>query len=86
MAAIHGISNWPREIHGTESAQISRRGGRSDPIPDPQFSDPQAGKVTRRYWIVAVDSLGQEGFPSAPVWHQRQYRQVYQQLTGEWHQ
>ena len=28
-----------------------------------------AGKVTRRYWVVAVDALGQEGFPSAPTWH-----------------
>ena len=27
-----------------------------------------------RYWIVAVDVLGQEGFPSAPSWHYRQYR------------
>lgn len=58
----------------------------AEPIEDAKFSDPQAGKVTRRYWIVAVDALGQEGFPSAPVWHQRQYRQIYQQFTGEWHQ
>jgi hypothetical protein len=57
-----------------------------EPIAVTQFSDPAAGKVTRRYWIVAVDMLGQEGFPSAPVWFQRQYRQIYQQFTGEWHQ
>jgi hypothetical protein len=58
----------------------------ADPIAATQFSDPDAGNVTRRYWIVAVDALGQEGFPSAPVWFQRQYRQIYQQFTGEWHQ
>lgn len=58
----------------------------ADPIKEPQFIDAEAGDVTRRYWIVAVDALGQEGFPSAPVWHRRQYRQIYTQFTGEWHQ
>jgi hypothetical protein len=36
-----------------------------------------------RYWIVAVDALGQEGVPSSPVWHQRKYAGFF---TGEWHQ
>jgi hypothetical protein len=36
-----------------------------------------------RYWIVAVDVLGQEGVPSSPVWHQRKYTGFF---TGEWHQ
>jgi hypothetical protein len=57
-----------------------------EPTGEPRFTDPQAGDATRRYWIVAVDGLGQEGFPSAPVWHQRQYRSIYQQFTSEWHQ
>jgi hypothetical protein len=36
-----------------------------------------------RYWIVAVDVLGQEGVPSSPVWHQRSYAGFF---GGEWHE
>ena len=36
-----------------------------------------------RYWIVAVDGLGQEGQPSSPVWHQHSYAGFF---AGEWHQ
>ncbi len=42
-----------------------------------------AGSDSTRYWIVAVDPLGQEGEPSAPVWFNHRYRGFF---TGEWHQ
>jgi hypothetical protein len=58
----------------------------ADPISEPRFTDARAGKDTRRYWVVAVDALGQEGFPSAPTWHNRQYRRYYEPFVGEWHQ
>lgn len=51
-----------------------------------RFSDAKATKDTKRYWVVAVDKLGQEGFPSAPVWHWRQFRSYYEPFTSEWHQ
>ena len=58
--------------------------------PEPQaattFSDPEAGKTARRYYVVAVDALGQEGFPSSPVWFERDWKQFYKPFTGEWHQ
>jgi hypothetical protein len=38
---------------------------------------------TTRYWVTAVDALGQEGEPSTPVWHKHGYKGFY---TGEWHQ
>ncbi len=57
-----------------------------EPIKDNKFVDKEAGKDTKRYWIVAVDVLGQEGYPSAPVWHYRQYRKFYEPFVGEWHQ
>lgn len=57
-----------------------------EPIAATTFSDPKAGKDTRRFWVIAVDALGQEGIPSAPAWYDRQYRKYYESFTGEWHQ
>lgn len=53
---------------------------------EPRFEDAKAGTDTKRYWVVAVDALGQEGLPSAPAWHNRQYRKAYEPFVGEWHQ
>lgn len=55
-------------------------------VPEPRYTDAKAGKDTRRYWVVAVDALGQEGLPSAPAWHYRQFRRYYEPFVGEWHQ
>jgi hypothetical protein len=58
----------------------------ADPVTEIAYTDAKAGKDTRRYWVVAVDALGQEGFPSAPVWHYREYRRSYAPFVGDWHQ
>jgi hypothetical protein len=58
----------------------------ADPVAEPRYTDAQAGTDTRRYHVVAVDALGQEGFPSAPTWHYRQYRRYYVPFVGDWHQ
>ena len=50
-------------------------------LKETKFSHKSAG--TTRYWIVAVDALGQEGQPSSPAWHQRRYEGFFR---GEWHQ
>jgi hypothetical protein len=50
------------------------------------LSDGKAGKTTRRYYVVAVDALGQEGFPSSPVWFNREWQSFYKPFVGEWHQ
>ncbi len=34
----------------------------------------------------AVDALGQEGLPSSPVWHNREWKRFYEPFTGQWHQ
>jgi hypothetical protein len=57
-----------------------------DPIPGLTFSDPEAGKKSRRYYVVAVDALGQEGSPSSPVWFNREWKTFYDPFVGEWHQ
>ncbi|HLY09294.1 MAG TPA: hypothetical protein VKW04_08340 [Planctomycetota bacterium] len=57
-----------------------------DPIVDTTFVDGQAGKKSRRYYVVAVDALGQEGSPSSPVWYEREWKSFYQPFTGPWHQ
>jgi hypothetical protein len=58
----------------------------ADPVTETRWTDNKATKETKRYWIVAVDALGQEGIPSAPVWHSRQWRKYYVPFIGEWHQ
>jgi hypothetical protein len=58
----------------------------ADPIKEFEFTDARAGKDTHRYWVVAVDALGQEGIPSAPAWYNREYRRFYAPFVGEWHQ
>ena len=57
-----------------------------EPLAATTFSDTEAGKNARRYYVVAVDALGQEGFPSSPVWFEREWKQFYKPFTGEWHQ
>jgi len=52
----------------------------TDPIKETSFTDKSN---ETRYWIVAVDALGQEGQPSSPVWHQHRYAGFFQ---GDWHQ
>jgi hypothetical protein len=57
-----------------------------EPSMAPRYRDPTAGKSTRRYYVVAVDALGQEGFPSSPVWFDREWREYYKPFVSEWHQ
>jgi hypothetical protein len=52
------------------------------PVPQRSFRH-EAGKGTTRYWIVAVDALGQEGQPSTPVWFNHVHRGFF---SGDWHQ
>jgi hypothetical protein len=57
-----------------------------DPIRDATISDREAGKKSRRYYVIAVDALGQEGFPSSPAWFEREWKSFYKPFTAEWHQ
>lgn len=56
------------------------------PVKTTQWAGKTAGKSTRRYYIVAVDALGQEGMPSSPVWYNREWRRFYEPFVGPWHQ
>jgi hypothetical protein len=58
----------------------------AEPTTKTTFTDEKAGKVARRYHVVAVDSIGQEGIPSAPVWFEREWKSFYVPFVGEWHQ
>jgi hypothetical protein len=78
-------------VYRMESPRINGPGQKvtrltAEPIAEPRFTDVGATKDTKRYWVVAVDSLGQEGIPSAPAWHYRQYRKYYEPFVGAWHQ
>ncbi|KKM03770.1 hypothetical protein LCGC14_1771100 [marine sediment metagenome] len=56
------------------------------PIKGTTFTDTKARTPTHRYFVVAVDALGQEGLVSSPVWSNREWRHVYKPFVGEWHQ
>ena len=58
----------------------------AEPVAATEFFDDGAGKSTRRYEVVAVDALGQEGEPSQPVWARREWARFYGPYAGEWHQ
>jgi hypothetical protein len=75
---------WVRNPEkGLRGYRVNRLNGRYDnqpisrlkpqPIPDLTYTDEKAGKAARRYHVVAVDALGQEGLPSAPVWFEREW-------------
>ena len=86
----------PNRETGIKGYLVCRYQGRweKDPIvrltPQPttacEYLDENAGEPTRRYEIVAVDALGQEGEPSQPVWSRREWRRFYVPYTGQWHQ
>jgi hypothetical protein len=57
-----------------------------EPVGGTNFTDSKVTRETKRYWVVAVGALGQEGVPSAPVWHYRQFRKAYEPFVGAWHQ
>jgi hypothetical protein len=57
-----------------------------EPITASTWKDETAGRNARRYYVVAVDALGQEGFPGAPVWFEREWKSYYQPFTRDWHQ
>jgi hypothetical protein len=53
-----------------------------EPIKATNFKHESGGSATR-YWITALDALGQEGQPSSPVWHNRAYTGFFK---GDKHQ
>lgn len=57
-----------------------------EPVAATTFTDENAGSEAKRYWVVAVDALGQEGIPSSGTWHYRTCREFYAPFVGEWHQ
>jgi hypothetical protein len=58
-------------------------------VREPKFSDTANDKRLRRYFVIAVDALGQEGIPSSPVWGYRERHEDYAPFgsgLGTWHQ
>jgi hypothetical protein len=53
-----------------------------DPVAVTSFVEATDGQTTR-FWITAVDALGQEGQPSSPAWFGHRYDGFY---SGDWHQ
>lgn len=87
---------WQANRENSGRYRVYRMDGRYDsdsvtrltpePITETRFTDTAAGTKPRRYYVVAVDALGQEGFPSSPVWFNREFGPFYVPFVGEWHQ
>jgi len=78
----NGDSAAGYRVYRVDSRSITRL--MPDPIlrfPEMTFTVRNAGHA--RYVVVGVDSLGQEGQPSSPVWSGQSYQGFF---TGEWHQ
>lgn len=78
-------------VYRMESPRINGPGQKvtrvtENPVAETVYVDQGIGQAQRRYWVVAVDALGQEGQPSAPTWHYRLFRSYYQPFTRDWHQ
>ncbi|MEX0701528.1 MAG: ThuA domain-containing protein [Planctomycetales bacterium] len=78
---IYSMTGPRTESPGQKALRLT-----ADPIAATRFTDEHAGPGPRRYWIVAVDALGQEGIPSSGTWHNRTCREFYAPFVGEWHQ
>lgn len=71
----------------------SRRIGRVGPMVEgTTFTDPNVGEGRdnrKRYFVVAVDAIGQEGLVSSPAWANREWHRFYTPFgagLGTWHQ
>lgn len=76
--------NIYRKQHRWNSSTIDRLNAR--PVAVTAFTDARAGQKTHRYFVAAVDALGQEGLISSPVWSYREWRKYYVPFVGQWHQ
>lgn len=76
--------NVYRKQHRWNSSVIERLN--AEPVKATAFTDTRAGRDTHRYFVAAVDALGQEGLISSPVWSYREWRKYYVPFVGEWHQ
>jgi hypothetical protein len=74
-----GIAGYRLYRTGKGVFEIARLG---EDVKVPTFTDGNARGLVR-YWVTAVDALGQEGEPSVPVWFGKSYKGYY---AGDWHQ
>ncbi|MDD4891447.1 MAG: kelch repeat-containing protein, partial [Phycisphaerae bacterium] len=59
-----------------------------EPIKETTFTDKTAGGTGRRYYVVVVDAIGQQGIPTFEAWAFRDYSNIYSQFYPKdgWHQ
>ena len=73
-----------RYVNRTKVSRLNK-----EPVSELRYSDETAKKEQRRFFVVAVDALGQEGTPSSPSWSYREWHRYYEPFgagLGTWHQ
>jgi hypothetical protein len=78
-AAEKGVQGY--HVYRVEGGVFGIRRLTEKPIAATSFAQ-EGVKGNTRYWVTAVDALGQEGQPSSPAWFGQSYRGFYE---GDWH-
>jgi hypothetical protein len=84
---LKGYYVYRMNARGVPRAKVSLLTGK--PITELKYSDTTSGTKRRRFFVVALDAIGQEGIPSSPVWSYREWHKYYTPFgagVGTWHQ
>lgn len=85
-AGIRGYLVYRLNARGAGPGELVRL--TPEPIVATEYTDPAIGGKARRYYVVVVDALGQEGLPTHPVWALRPWKAHYApwDAADGWHQ
>jgi len=81
LAGYNIYRNWDRYNSATRFEKLNDK-----PVEGTTFTDEKSSRKGHRYYLTAVDALGQEGLISSPAWSYREWQRYYKPFVGKWHQ